>query len=84
LQISIHFHGHLAISPVLPHTWSWTPHTTHPIPLPPTSLPPSSSYGYFIPLLSENQASSPGPSCLLSFLRSCLAWYLYFIANIHL
>jgi hypothetical protein len=23
LQISIHFHGHLVISPVLPHTWSW-------------------------------------------------------------
>ena len=23
LHISIHFHGYLAISPVLPHTWSW-------------------------------------------------------------
>jgi hypothetical protein len=44
-----YFHGHLAISLVLPHTWSWILHS----PLHPSSLPffpLSASHNYFIPL----------------------------------
>ena len=48
MQISILFHGHIAISPVLPHTWSSTP---HPLSI---SLPPMT---VLFPLLSEIQAS---------------------------
>ena len=38
-QISNHFHGHLAIFPVLPHTWALIPHS-HPH-FPPFKFPPS-------------------------------------------
>jgi hypothetical protein len=55
-----------------------------PWPLPPSFLPPSASYFYFIPppsLLSEIQTSSPVSSFLGLW---SVAWYLYFMANIHL
>jgi hypothetical protein len=50
LQISMHFPGRLAVLPVLPHTWSWTPPPILLlIPFSPSSLPPSAWYDYFIP-----------------------------------
>jgi len=49
----------------------------------PLSLPPMI---IFFPLLSEIEASSLGPSCLLHFLLSvgCILGVLYFLVNIHL
>jgi hypothetical protein len=41
VQIFIHYHGHLAFSPVPPHTWSWAPHTHIPLLIPPTQFPSS-------------------------------------------
>ena len=64
--LDFHFNGHLAISPVLPHTWSWTPHVL-PHPLPPSSPPPSASYDSLFLLLSEIRASGVLSSFLLSF-----------------
>lgn len=64
LQISTHFHSHLAIFPVFPHTWSWTlsPHyPPHPSSL---TFSPSTSllWLFYSPILSEIQAFLFDPS----------------------
>jgi hypothetical protein len=62
LQFSIHSNDHLAISPVLSHTWSWTdpPSPTHNLSLPPICL----LWLFLFPLLSESQSFLLGPSFL--------------------
>jgi hypothetical protein len=72
LQIPIHFPGLLALS--------FTPPFPSPSPLIPRSIPPSASYGCFICLLSDIQASSFGPSFLFSLFGSveCSIGILFF------
>jgi hypothetical protein len=55
-------------------------------PLPSSSLPPSASHDYFVPLLSGFQVSTFGPSFSLNFLQSvsCIMGILDFLASIYL
>ena len=87
LLISIHSHGILGIFPVPPHTWSWK--TSHSPPYPLSFPVPSIHWTLLtilLPLLSDIQASSFGPSFLFSFVGSveCSVGILHFMPNIHL
>ena len=57
-----------------------------PSPVPPSFLPPTVSHDYFVPLVSEFQATTFGVSFLLSFLRfvSCTMVILSFLPNINI
>jgi hypothetical protein len=87
LQMSIHFHGYVVISPVSPRTGSWKPPIYLAI-LPPTKFPPSICLLWLFYFPSKVRLKHLC-ECLLSYLAffgfvECSICILYFKVDIHL